>query len=141
MNREVGLGNFKGFRVKDTAAPIEHAAVLGMLRIRNSFKEVKVPITPAAVLRGTGALACFDDGILGTGLWWNDGLQDHIVIPAVSEVILVTEPIFWSTKNLIQSGLGFTDSDNAELSIRGSVQDAPGLELVEVAVGPPHHHL
>ncbi len=141
MNREVGLGDIEGLRIEGPAYPLEHVLVLGVLWIRNGLKEIKVPVAPAAVLRWTGALARLDDGIQRTALWWKHGLQDHFVLPAVAEVILVKEAILRAAEELIQSGPGFTDSGNAELAIRATVQGAPGLELVEVAVRPSHNDL
>src|SRR6185312_378991 len=113
---------------------------------RTSRRFLYPPIPPQSS-GGQGPLA--GEATRGAGFGRQHQLEIDGVQPAVTEVVLVPEPVTRPAEDLVEPDLPFIDADHAlvdrcghqvELGLRVVHALAAG-ELVQVAVGPAHHDL
>ena len=105
MDREVRLANIEGLRIERSADPLHHVLVLGMPRVCKSLEELYIPNVAPNVFRRAGALSSLDHRVATVIPGRQDRLEDHIMLPAVAEVVFVGQPVLGSAKHVTDGGL------------------------------------
>src|SRR2546426_4950409 len=111
-----------------------------MGRVLETSRRGPAPGSPATVLGRAGALAGDDHRVAGGRFGRETPLQDDLVLPAVSEVILIGERVSGPAKQVSNSNRALV-SPLRELSVEGTVVRAGGKEVVQVRIGPSHDAL
>ncbi len=75
----------------DVAQPLQHALVLGMVRVGDCLDQRLVAVRAATILRRTRAFAGHADRVMGGRFGRLQLLEDDLVIPTVAKVVLILE--------------------------------------------------
>jgi hypothetical protein len=129
------------FRLELPACPGQPLVVFFVLGVRNCLKKLLVARCAPDVLGRTCPFATNDSRIPRTGSWGIDGLEDDIMLPAVTEIVLVDEPIFRPLQYVLEKGASLADSRLVKFPVRRSVIDITLAELVKMPVPPSHRSL
>lgn len=116
------------------------SSVFRVLGVCQHFQQVLVAPDPAAVFRRAGPFASQTQRILQSWVRREHLLKCDLVLPGVAEVILAVKLGF-------RGGYHLPQADPALIPhvfkspLRITVTLLTGMELVQVRVGPTHHHL
>jgi len=136
----VQRGQVERFGVEGAADPLQHGVVFLMLRVADRFQEVLVTLRAATILGWAGPLTGKTARDALAGLAGQDLLDDHLVLPAVSEVVEQCEPRALRRDDLLKRH-GKLILRVIHLSLRIGIVRAVDRELVKVAVRPAHRRL
>jgi hypothetical protein len=84
-----GRGCIELLRVKRPADPRQHVRVFLVLGIADGFQEIRIAPDPTAIFRWTGTCTFQAHRVVGFRIMGRAALEQHLVSPAVAEVILV----------------------------------------------------
>src|SRR5208337_1840630 len=79
-------------RVELAADPFHHFGVALVIRVADRFQKVTIAPDASHILRWTRSRPFDAAGVRNIRLWFQDFLKEDLMLPTVSEVILVNEP-------------------------------------------------
>ena len=114
-----------------------------MFGVGDRFEQIIVARGPAAVIRWTGAGAGDAGDRLGRGAW-QKFFHQHLMLPAVTEVVLINQPVLGSMQQIAEAELLFLMALGVRSEkLRERILGGIGLigillqaEGVQVTVGP-----
>ncbi len=89
VNVQVRLADVERRGVGWFADPFQHLSVFRMLRIPDDLTIVCVAVDASDVLRRARPPSGLDDGIPSVIPWREKRFENHLVLPAITEVILI----------------------------------------------------
>jgi len=89
MERPIQGLNVNVLWIERTTTPLQHFFMFRMAWVGKNRQEMGVAGNPADIIRRTGPLAIEDPRVARSPLVIGDTLQEHFVLPAVTEVVLV----------------------------------------------------
>lgn len=104
----VRRANVEGFGVKSIASPLGHLFVIRVRRIAERLQKIRVPPDTANILRWSGPPAGGYNRISHFGLVRKHLLKQHLVFPAVTEIILVDHSILRMTQYVVEPSLSLS---------------------------------
>jgi hypothetical protein len=138
MNLPIPFLYIESFRIVPTTNPLKCLPMFRMMRIPDRFEKTRETVNPTTVLRRTGTLAGNDPWVPCSRHHRLDLLQDDVVLPPVTKIILVAEKILRSPEYFIKPHPSLVLAIEREFRIGQAVQCSTNLELVQMAVGPSH---
>ena len=127
--------------IEGSTVPLHHFLVFRMLRLPHSLQEMRVAAHPANVARRACSCSAENPRIPGTGQMIDGLLQEHLVLPAVTEVVLVHHSIPGLAEEIAQPYLAFLASLNRRSTQTGASLAGSWPKRVHVAIAPTHHDL
>lgn len=141
MDVEVRLAYRERLWVEGLADPVKHIAMICMSGISECIEKIHIAVNPTDILRRARASASLNTGVNPARFGRQDCLDQNVVLPAITEVILVRHAVPGPPEHLIERRSVLAHAPNTEFRIRGSVEDSAYFELVKVAIGPAHNGL
>jgi len=124
--------------------PIGHLVMLLVVGIPDRLEEVGETTHPTDILRRTGVLPVDIAGVLAISVERTDAFDLDVVDPVITEVVDILEPLdapfdqgFQLEPALLENGM----PQILEIGTRRPVDAVADMELVQMAIEPPHRSL
>lgn len=115
--------------------------MLGMIRIGQSIQQKGIPPRTATVLRRAGPSPGQAPRTLSPTLRSTDRLHQHLVLPAVAEVVVPPHPHPDLWKHVLKPESMLVQLVDPPIRIRRPVSGATNIEPMKVSAQPPHCRL